>query len=66
MEENKVTFEQALTQLQDIVRKMEGGTLPLADSVKAYETAAKLKSYCEQMLKEAELKIETINSGCIQ
>jgi len=34
--------------------------MPLADSVAAYEQGIKLKAYCEQLLKEAELKIETL------
>ncbi|MCL1892046.1 MAG: exodeoxyribonuclease VII small subunit [Alphaproteobacteria bacterium] len=59
--EEKLSFEDAYKQLTDLVKKMESGTMPLADSVKAYETGMKLKAYCEQLLKEAELKIETIN-----
>lgn len=60
MEENKLSFEQAYKQLTDLVKKMESGELPLADSVAAYEQGIKLKAYCEQLLKEAELKIETL------
>jgi len=56
----ELSFEAALTQLQELVKKMESGTLPLADSVAAYETGMKLKAYLEQMLKEAELKIEQL------
>jgi exodeoxyribonuclease VII small subunit len=44
----------------ELVKKMESGQLPLADSVAAYEQGIKLKAYCEQLLKEAELKIETL------
>jgi len=58
---SKLSFEQALGQLQDLVKKMESGALPLADSVKAYEQGMKLKTYLEQVLKEAELKIEKLN-----
>ena len=60
MEENKLSFEEAYKQLMELVKKMESGELPLADSVAAYEQGIKLKAYCEQMLKEAELKIETL------
>ena len=60
MDENKPTFEEAYKQLMKLVKKMESGELPLADSVAAYEQGVKLKAYCEQMLKEAELKIETL------
>jgi len=56
----ELSFEQALAQLQELVKKMESGALPLADSVAAYETGMKLKTYLEQMLKEAELKIEKL------
>ena len=60
MDENKPTFEEAYKQLMELVKKMESGELPLADSVAAYEQGVKLKAYCEQLLKEAELKIETL------
>lgn len=60
MDENKLTFEEAYKQLTDLVKKMESGELPLAESVAAYEQGVKLKAYCEQLLKEAELKIETL------
>lgn len=63
MDENKLTFEEAYKQLMDLVKKMESGELPLADSVSAYEQGIKLKAYCEQLLKEAELKIETLKIG---
>lgn len=60
MEEQKLSFEEAYNQLMELVKKMESGQLPLADSVAAYEQGIKLKAYCEQLLKEAELKIETL------
>ena len=60
MTENKLSFEEAYKQLSELVKKMESGEMPLADSVAAYEQGIKLKAYCEQMLKEAELKIETL------
>lgn len=61
--EEKLSFEEAFRQLQELVKKMESGALPLADSVKAYETGMKLKAYCEQLLKEAELKIEQLSDS---
>ena len=60
MDSEKLSFEEAYKQLTDLVQKMESGELPLADSVAAYEQGIKLKAYCEQLLKEAELKIETL------
>jgi len=61
MEKENLSFEEAYKQLSELVKKMESGALPLSDSVQAYETGMKLKTYCEKLLKEAELKIETIN-----
>jgi exodeoxyribonuclease VII small subunit len=58
--EHELSFEDAYKQLQDLVKKMEQGALPLADSVTAYEQAMKLKNYCGQLLKQAETKIETL------
>jgi exodeoxyribonuclease VII small subunit len=60
MDTNKLSFEDAYKQLTDLVQKMESGEMPLAESVAAYEKGIKLKAYCEQLLKEAELKIETL------
>ena len=60
MDENKLSFEEAYKQLTELVQKMENGQMSLADSVAAYEQGIKLKAYCEQLLKEAELKIETL------
>ena len=60
MDKEKLSFEEAYKELTELVKKMESGELPLADSVAAYEKGIKLKAYCEQLLKEAELKIETL------
>ena len=60
MDETKLSFEDAYKQLTDLVKKMESGALPLADSISAFEQATKLKTYCEQLLKQAELKIEQL------
>ncbi|MDR1027068.1 MAG: exodeoxyribonuclease VII small subunit [Rickettsiales bacterium] len=65
MSEQALTFEDAYRQLQDIVKKMEAGALPLAETVAAYEQASKLKAYCEQLLKAAETKIEQLNPTTI-
>ena len=63
MENEKLSFEEAYKQLTELVKKMESGQLPLAASVAEYEKGIKLKAYCEQLLKEAELKIETLKVG---
>jgi len=65
MDENKLSFEEAYKQLTELVKKMESGEMPLADSVAAYEQGIKLKAYCEQLLKEAELKIEALKETSV-
>lgn len=57
----KITFEEALVQLENIVRDLEGGRIKLDDAVEAYEKAVSLKKFCEDKLKAAQLKIEKIN-----
>ena len=58
---NNIEFEDALAQLETIVRELESGKIKLDDAVKAYEKAVELKKVCEKKLNEAELKIEKIN-----
>ena len=58
---DKLTFEDALMQLENIVRELEAGKIKLDDAVEAYEKATALKKFCEDKLKSAQLKIEKIN-----
>lgn len=58
---NQLSFEEALAQLENIVRELEGGKIKLDDAVEAYEKATALKKFCEEKLKAAQLKIEKIN-----
>ncbi len=53
-------FEVALEHLEEIVRKLERGDVPLADSVAIYERGEALKRHCESMLKQAEARIQRI------
>lgn len=55
-----LSFEEALSQLENIVRELESGRIKLDDAVKAYEKAVALKQLCESRLKSAQLKIEKI------
>ena len=66
MDQDKLSFEEAYKQLTELVKKMESGEFPQAASVAPYEQGIKLKAYCEQLLKEAELKIETLKVGTAQ
>ncbi len=55
-----LSFEEALLQLENIVRELEAGRIKLDDAVTAYEKATALKQLCENKLKAAQLKIEKI------
>ncbi len=56
----KLSFEDALTQLESIVESMESGSVPLAELLAKFEEGNKLLKACESRLKEAELKIELL------
>lgn len=55
-----ISFEDALLQLENIVRELEAGRIKLDDAVSAYEKAVALKQFCENKLKAAQLKIEKL------
>lgn len=56
-------FEDALKQLEDIVRDLEGGKSKLDDAIKSYERGALLKQHCEDKLKQAQMRIDKIMLG---
>ena len=53
-----LSFEDALLQLENIVRELESGRIKLDDAVSAYEKAVVLKQLCETKLKAAQLNSE--------
>jgi exodeoxyribonuclease VII small subunit len=55
-----LTFEDSLKELEGIVTKLEGGQVSLEESITLYERGEKLKSRCEALLKDAEMRIEKI------
>ena len=59
----KMSFEEALEELKDIVATLESGDGKLDAAIASYERGAKLKQYCEQKLKEAQVKIDKIRLG---
>ena len=58
-----LSFEDALTELERIVRGLEGGQQKLEDAIAAYERGAKLKAHCEAKLAEAEQRVQAIVAG---
>lgn len=55
-----LTFEQALKELEAIVRKLESGSGDLEASINDYVRGTDLKEYCQKKLSQARLKVETI------
>jgi exodeoxyribonuclease VII small subunit len=58
-----MTFEAALAELESIVGALEKGNVALEESIKAYERGEALKAHCDQLLKNAEMRIEKITLG---
>ena len=62
MAENR-SFEQSLARLDEIVRHLEKGDLPLSDSLKLFEEGTGLLSTCNRMLDEAVQKVVKLRKG---
>jgi len=63
MAENKQSFEQSLERLENIVRHLEKGDLPLSESLNLFEEGTKLLSNCSKMLDEAQQKVVKLRKG---
>lgn len=55
-----LSFEDALAELERIVRGLEGGQAKLEDAIGAYERGALLRRHCEAKLAEAEARVQAI------
>lgn len=58
---SELSFEDAMLELEKIVRNLEDGKTKLDESVAAYERGAALRRHCENKLKEAQLTVEKIS-----
>jgi exodeoxyribonuclease VII small subunit len=56
----KMSFEDALAELQKLVKSLEKGDSKLDDAISAYKRGVDLKRHCEAKLQEAQLKVEKI------
>ena len=56
----KMSFEEALQELEQIVKKIDSGQETLESSISDFERGAKLREHCEKKIQEAKLKIEKI------
>ena len=57
----KMSFEEAIKELADIVGKIEQGKIPLQDSLEQYEKGMALIKHCKGILEKAEKRIEKIS-----
>ena len=58
-----MSFEDALSELEQIVRRLESGQVKLDDAIQSYERGAQLKQHCERKLNEAQQRVDRIVVG---
>ena len=58
----KLTFEEAMQELEKLVDSLDRGDVSLDEAIAAYDRGSKLKDYCHKKLHEAKMKVETIQS----
>lgn len=56
----QLSFERAIEELESIVKRLEDGKVPLEESVAIYERGEALKRRCEDLLRQAEARVEKI------
>ncbi|MCB1940703.1 MAG: exodeoxyribonuclease VII small subunit [Candidatus Accumulibacter sp.] len=59
-------FEAAVAELEQIVQDMEGGRLPLEESLAAYRRGSELLEHCQQQLGDAERQIQILEKGTLR
>ena len=60
------TFEAALAELESILATMEGGQLPLAETLAAHRRGAELLQYCQAALKDAQQQVQVLERGVLK
>lgn len=58
-----LSFEQAMQELEGLVRRLEEGRLPLEEAIQAYERGTFLKNHCEAKLQAAKLRVDQVVPG---
>jgi exodeoxyribonuclease VII small subunit len=61
--DEKRTFEEALSELEEHVRRLDGGDLELEESLKTFESGVKLIRECSELLDDAEQRITELTSN---
>ena len=62
----EMKFEDALAELEQIVRTMEEGHLPLEESIASYRRGSELLKHCQQQISDAERKIQVLEDGALR
>ena len=57
---DEMTFEEALAALEEVIGKLEGGQVPLDQSIDLYERGEALRKHCDDRLKAAEQRVERV------
>lgn len=58
-----LAFEKAMSELENIVARLEKGEVSLEESINLYDRGEKLRTHCDHLLKKAEERIEKIVQG---
>ncbi len=59
----KLTFEEAMKELEELVDSLDKGDVSLDEAIAAYDRGSQLKDYCQKKLQEAKMKVDTIQSS---
>ncbi len=63
MNQESVSFEQSLKRLDEIVKQMERGDVPLEEALKLFEEGTSLVTLCNRQLDQAELKVVQLSKS---
>ena len=63
MNDKKLSFEQSISRLEEIVKTLERGDAPLSDSLKLFEEGTSLITNCDTLLNEAEQAVVKLKKG---
>jgi len=59
----KMSFEEAMKELEAVVGRLESGDVPLEESIALYQKGAALKAHCDAKLADAQARVEKIRLG---
>lgn len=60
---DKLTFEEAMKELEKLVDSLDKGDVSLDEAIAAYDRGSQLKDYCQKKLHEAKMKVDTIQAS---